>query len=126
MKEQEITENIETLVSEFSRIRKEYSELLEGDADKGEKGLIELERTALLAVASGPFNLLTDKIARSFAESIVKPTVAEKDKIVELECGNKGHRKAVFEYQLRLLEKQLKVVELASINAASIRKGERF
>lgn len=124
----ELTDKLETLVGEFGETRRQYFELLDGKESEFEKveSILTLERRALLAVAANKPDLLTNKNAIMFLNAINRPTVEEKAKIVEMELGESGHLKAVLDYKLKLLEKELKTLEAATIHAASLRKGERF
>lgn len=100
MNEQNVTEQLETIISLMSQNRDKYSSFIDEYLKK--------ERTASLAVASGQFDLLTNEQARKFAKLIPKPTVAEKEWIVEMELGTIAHQKAVIDAEMKILEKQAK------------------
>jgi hypothetical protein len=115
MDDMELTMKLEGLMTETAELCEEYKGICEE--------LIEKERTALLVVAAGLSARLTNKEAKAFLEAIPKPTVAEKEKIVEMELGDLGHRKAVLEFKLKLLAKESGSVENLTIHAASLRKN---
>jgi len=118
MNDEKITEQLQTIVSLMALNREKYSSFIDEYLDK--------ERTASLAVASGQFNLLSDLQARKFAELIPKPTVAEKERIVEMELGAIAHQKAVIDAEMKILEKQAKTLEILCFHTASLRKAERL
>ncbi len=117
MTEEQITNQLENIVSEMAVKRESYSSFIRDYLDR--------ERIASLAVASGQFHLLKSKEAKSYAESIAKPTVSEKERIVELEIGEIAFQKAVIDAEIKMMEKEAKTLETLCFHSASIRKAER-
>jgi hypothetical protein len=117
MTDEQLTRQLETIVSEMALKRESYSAFIRTYLDR--------ERIASLAVASGQYNLLKSKEARTFAETISKPTVREKELIVEMEIGEIAFQKAVIDAELKMMEKEAKTLETLCFHTASLRKAER-
>lgn len=118
MTDEEITKNLEVIVSEMAKTSDKLKELT--------RRTVRRETMVTLAVACGDESFLSNEMAIEFLKNTPKPTVAEKEKIVLLELGDDGFEKQVLENELKLLEKRAKTVETLAFHTASLRKAEKF
>lgn len=117
MTDAEITTRLETIVAELEQLRRERWEFA--------RPLQDAKRIAAIAIASRNTKLLKNQQVIDALSTIPKPTVAEKEYLVEMEIGEFAFKDAVIDAKRKMLEGELEAVKNLMIHVASIRKGER-
>lgn len=117
MTDEQIIQKLELIISEMSMLREKRSSFA--------RSLQDAKRIAAVAVAARDFKMLKNPSVVDALNSIPKPTVAEKEYLVELEIGEFAFQEAVIDSSMKMLERELEAVKTLAIHVASIRKAER-